>query len=163
MQNLPLITVSGRGGGGSLRDFRAKIRQNDEECTIEPVQVSDWAAPIVPVLKSNKSVCICGYLGRKLYFRFTVSPASKLDNYPIPKVEELLAKLNKGKFFMKLDLSQAYQQVLLDPSSMQYVVINTTQRPIQVYQITFWDIVCARNILTSGGKSFTRNSWGRIF
>ena len=134
-------------GLGTLRDFRAKIYLNDdaqpkyfrarsipyafrekveqelirlqEEGTIEPVQVSDWAAPIVPVLKSDKSVRICGD------FRLTVNPASKLDNYPIPKVEDLFAKLNKGKPFTKLDLSQAYQQVLLDDESKQYVVINT--------------------------------------
>ena len=134
-------------GLGTLRDFRAKIYLNDDaqpkyfrarsipyafrekveqelirlqkEGTIEPVQVSDWAAPIVPVLKSDKSVRICGD------FRLTVNPASKLDNYPIPKVEDLFAKLNKGKLFTKLDLSQAYQQVLLDDESKQYVVINT--------------------------------------
>ena len=54
-----------------------------------------------------------------------MNPASNLDNYPIPKVEDLFATLNKGKLFMKLDLSQAYQQVLLDDESKQYVVINT--------------------------------------
>ena len=53
------------------------------EGTLEPVQFSEWAAPIVPVLKKDKqSICICGD------FRRTVNPVSKLDRYPIPKVED---------------------------------------------------------------------------
>ena len=50
---------------------------------------------------------------------------SKLDKYPIPKVEDLFAKLAGGKTFTKLDLSQAYQQLPLDKESKKYVVINT--------------------------------------
>ena len=79
---------------------------------IEPVQFADWAAPIVSVLKSDgKSVRICGD------FKLTVNQASKLDRYPIPKIEDLLAKLAGGKLFTKLDMSQAYQQLLLDEES----------------------------------------------
>ena len=62
------------------------------EGTLEPIETADWAAPIVPVLKLDKrSVRICGD------FRLTVIPASKLDNYPIPKVEDLFTKLHGGK------------------------------------------------------------------
>ena len=91
-----------------------------EEGTVESVQFSDWAVPIVPVLKADKSsVRICGD------FSLTVNQVSKLDRYPIPKVEDLLASLAGGKAFTKLDLSQAYQQVPLDEASKKYVVINT--------------------------------------
>ena len=55
----------------------------------------------------------------------TVNPVSKLDRYPIPKVSDLFAQLGKGKFFSKLDLSYAYQQVPLEEESKKYVVINT--------------------------------------
>ena len=47
-------------------------------------------------------------------FRATVDPVLKLDQYPIPRIEDLFATLNKGKLFTKLDLSQAYQQVVLE-------------------------------------------------
>ena len=90
------------------------------EGTLEPVDYSDWAAPIVAVLKSDrKSVRICGD------FRITVNPVSKLNRYPIPKAEDLFATLERGKPFTKLDLSQAYQQLKLDEGSRKYVVINT--------------------------------------
>ena len=58
-------------------------------------------------------------------FRLTVNPVSKLDQYPIPRVEDLFAMLDKGYTFTKLDLSQAYQQLALDRESQKYVVIRT--------------------------------------
>ena len=44
----------------------------------------------------------------------TINPNSKLNRYPIPKVEDLFATLANGKVFTKLDLAQAYQQLKLD-------------------------------------------------
>ena len=90
------------------------------EGTLEPIGYSDWAAPIVAVLKSDrKSVRVCGD------FRMTVNPVSHLNRYPIPKVEDLFTTLAGGKTFTKLDLSQAYQHLRLDAASRKYVVINT--------------------------------------
>ena len=91
-----------------------------QEGILEPIQYADWAAPIVPVWKKDKeSVRVCGD------FKLTVNKVARLDRYPIPRIEDLLAKLAGGKQFSKLDMSQAYQQLLLDESSRQYVVINT--------------------------------------
>ncbi len=85
---------------------------------IEPVQFSDWAAPIVPVLKNDGTVRICGD------YKITINKNAKLDKYPIPQIEDLFAKLAGGKPFTKLDLSHAYQQIELDEESRQYSTIN---------------------------------------
>ena len=90
-----------------------------KEGIIEPVTFSEWAAPIVPVLKADKSVRICSD------FKVTVNPVSKLDRYPIPKIEDLLATLAKGKYFSKLDMSRAYLQLELEEESKKFMVINT--------------------------------------
>jgi len=90
------------------------------EGILEPIEYSDWAAPIVTVVKNDKkSVRICGD------FRTTISAVSQLNRYPIPKVEDLFATLKKGKTFTKLDLSQAYQQLVLNEKSRKYAVIST--------------------------------------
>ena len=90
------------------------------EGTLEPVDYAEWAAPIVAVMKSDrKSVRICGD------FRTTVNPVSKLNCYPIPKTEDILATLERGKLFTKLDLSQAYLQLKLDKELKEYLVIST--------------------------------------
>lgn len=55
-----------------------ELTQLVEEGTLEPVDYSDWVAPIVAVVKSDqKSVCVCGD------FRMTINPVSKLNCYPI--------------------------------------------------------------------------------
>ena len=43
----------------------------------------------------------------------------------MPTTEYLFATLAGGKSFSELDLSQAYQHVLLDQGSRKYVTINT--------------------------------------
>lgn len=48
-----------------------------------------------------------------------------MDRYPIPRIEDLFAKLAGGKTFTQLDMSQAYQHLLLDDQSKNYVVVNT--------------------------------------
>ena len=90
------------------------------EGTLVPLDYSDWAAPIVAVMKSDRrSVRICGD------FRMTLNPVSQLNRYPIPKTEDIFATLKQGKLFTKLDLSQAYLQLKLGEESSKYVVINT--------------------------------------
>ena len=58
-------------------------------------------------------------------FKPTANQVSKLDCYPIPKIEDLFSQLAGGKSFTKLDLSQDYQQICLDVESKPYVTINT--------------------------------------
>ena len=104
--------------------LRARVEDELERLVelgvLEQVQFADWAAPIVLCMKSDKSsIRICGD------FKITINCAIKLDQYPIPKIEDLFAKLSGGKMFTKLDLSQAYQQVRLDAASKKLVVINT--------------------------------------
>ena len=86
----------------------------EREGIISPVEFSEWAAPIVQVVKSNGAIRICGD------YKNTVNGVSKLDNYPIPKTEDLLATLGGGQMFTKLDMSQAYQQLVLDKESRKY-------------------------------------------
>ena len=89
------------------------------EGIIEKVSYSDWATPIVGIQKPNKTVRICGD------YKVTVNPVLDVPEYPLPTAEDGFQKLNGGQKFTKLDLSHAYQQVLLDESLREYVAINT--------------------------------------
>ena len=86
---------------------------------IQPVRFSDWAAPIVPVLKSDGGVRIYGD------YKVTINHSARLEKYPIPRIEELFTSLAGGKTFSKLDLSHAYLQIPLDEASRRLVTINT--------------------------------------
>ena len=86
---------------------------------IEPAQFSEWATPIVLVLKPDGSVRVCGD------YKLTVNQAAKLDPYPLPRIEDLFARLAGGKRFTKLDIAHAYQQIPLSEESRDSVTINT--------------------------------------
>ena len=96
-----------------------ELRRLEGDEIIEAVRFSDWAAPVVPVLKMDGSIRICGD------FRLTINQAAPCEKYPLPKINDIFASLAGGQLFTKLDLSQAYQQVTLDETSQKYVVINT--------------------------------------
>ena len=51
---------------------------------IEPVEFSDWAAPIVPVVKTDGSIRICGD------YKVTVNQTAKLDKYPLLWIDAAL-------------------------------------------------------------------------
>ena len=48
-----------------------------------------------------------------------------IDQYPLPKPADLFATLAGGQMFTKLNLTQAYQQLLLDENSQRHTIINT--------------------------------------
>ena len=86
---------------------------------LEQVQYSEWATPLVPVPKPDGKVRLCGD------YKITVNPVIDVEQYPLPKPQELLATLAGGQKFTKLDLSAAYQQMLLDDESRKLVTVNT--------------------------------------
>ena len=94
---------------------------------LEKVTFSDWAAPIVPVPKPNGTLRLCGD------YKVTANTALEADKYPLPKPEDLFTALTGGKQFSKLDLKEAYQQIVLEEESRKYVTINTHQG---LYQFT---------------------------
>ena len=91
----------------------------EKEGIVHRVMHSEWATPIVPILKPDKKVRICGD------FKVTINPALDVDRYPLPKLEELLATVSGGKWFSKLDLTNAYLQLVLDEESQKLCTLNT--------------------------------------
>ena len=100
-------------------EIELDVERIERAGTIEPVQYSEWATPIVPVMKSDDTVRVCGD------YKLTVNKVSKLDGYPIPKLDDLYTKLVGGQTFTELDLSHAYEQMLVDENSKELLTINT--------------------------------------
>lgn len=95
------------------------LKKLEDSGVIERVTFSRWAAPIVPIVKATGDLRICGD------YKITVNPVAQPDTYPLPRIEELFAKLVGGQTFSKLDLSSAYAQLELDEASREMVTINT--------------------------------------
>ena len=123
----------------ALRDrVEKELARLEKLKVIEPTQFSNWAAPIVPVVKNDGSIRICGN------YKLTVNLAAQLDKYPLPRID-LFAKLAGGKMFSKLNLAHAYLQVRLDDDSKKYVTINTHRR-LYVYNRLPFGVASAPSI-----------------
>jgi len=106
---------------------------------LRKVDYSDWTAPVAIVPKGDGCLWVCGN------YKITVNSVLVVDKYPLPKPEDLMAQLVGGQRFSKLDLSQAYQQVLLNQD--KYFTINT-------HTSTFWHILSACLIPKDHGYNF---------
>ena len=98
---------------------------------LQRVTHSDWAAPIVTVPKRDGQVRVCGD------YKVTVNPMLDVDQYPLPRPEDLFASLAGGKYFSTLDLSHAYNQLVLDNDSRKYLTINTHRGLYQYHRLPF--------------------------
>ncbi|XP_033758151.1 uncharacterized protein K02A2.6-like [Pecten maximus] len=82
------------------------------------VNYSEWGTPIVPVMKKDGSVRLCGD------FKVTLNPVLEVDQYPLPRTADIFASL-AGQKFSKLDLQHAYLQMEVEESSRDLLTINT--------------------------------------
>ena len=115
--------------------LRAKVGREldrlEENGIIRRVEHAEWAAPIVPVIKDDGSLRICGN------YKLSINPYLNVDQYPLPTPADLMASITGGKHFSKLDLCAAYQQMPLDAESAKLVSINTHQGLYQFTKLPF--------------------------
>lgn len=98
---------------------------------LEPVRHSEWATPIVPVVKKDGSIRICGD------YKSTLNPVIHWETYPLPTLEELFAKLAGCSKFSKLDFDQAYQQLVVDNKTADLLTMSTHRGLFRVTRLQF--------------------------
>nr|XP_048701272.1 uncharacterized protein K02A2.6-like [Caretta caretta] len=84
-----------------------------------PVTHSPWATSIIPIVKKDGSLWICGD------FKVTVNSVLCAEQYPLLRIDDLFTGLAGGKKFSKLDPSQAYLQMHVDEKSQELLTIVT--------------------------------------
>ncbi|KIH47194.1 reverse transcriptase [Ancylostoma duodenale] len=109
----------------------AKLEELLRNGTLRRVEHSQWATPLVIVPKPGGKIRICGD------YEATANPQLDINQYPLPRPEDLFHMLNGGKKFSKLDLSDAYMQVELDPESRKYTTINTQKGLFEYTRVPF--------------------------
>lgn len=104
----------------ALKDkINLEIKRLLENGRIEPVKYSEWGTPVVPILKPDGSVRLCGD------YKVTLNPQLKVDRFPLPHVEDIFNMLRGAEFYCELDLKEAYLQAPLDEASQDLTVIVT--------------------------------------
>ncbi|XP_031570808.1 uncharacterized protein K02A2.6-like [Actinia tenebrosa] len=64
------------------------LQKLESQGVIEKVVHSDWATPVVPVVKAKGDAHLCGD------YKVTVNKVAKQDKYPLPLVDEIFASLS---------------------------------------------------------------------
>ena len=119
---------------------------------LEKVTHSEWAAPVVPVPKAEGQIRLCGD------YKVTINPVLEVDQYPLPKPDNIFATLATGKYFSKIDLTHAYQQMKLKEDSRHL----HSPRFVSVYPATIWCGLCTIDISKSHGYSATGIAEGHL-
>ena len=103
----------------------------ESEGIISKTNTSEWATPIVPVVKSNNGIRICGD------YKVTVNKALQVERYPLPTPQAIFASLAGGEKFTKLDLRQAYLQCEVDEDAKTLLTWNTHKGLYSVNRLPF--------------------------
>ena len=69
-----------------------ELARLESEGIITRVSHSEWVSPIVPVVKSDNTVRICGD------FKTTVNPQINVEQYPTQRIEDMFATLSGNGF-----------------------------------------------------------------
>lgn len=86
---------------------------------MESVSHSNWATPIVPVIKKNGKVRLCGD------YKVTVNKFLQMEHYPPRKIEDICNKLRGGQKYSKIDVNEAYLHVSVHEADREPLTLNT--------------------------------------
>ena len=83
--------------------FKGEVEEMLQHDIIEPSN-SEWASPILPIRKKDGSWRFCVDFRR-------LNTLSKLDAYPMPRIDELIDRLGQARFISTIDLTRGYWQI----------------------------------------------------
>ncbi|XP_022784355.1 uncharacterized protein K02A2.6-like [Stylophora pistillata] len=104
---------------GTHQSVEVELKRLEEEGILSKVNFCNWAMPIVPIIKPNGTARICGD------YKITVNPQLQSEEYPLPRIDDIFAKLSGGEKFTKIDFRQAYHQMEVEEESQEYLTVNT--------------------------------------
>ena len=93
------------------QEVSRQLKKMQEEGIIQPSH-SPWASPIVMVRKKDGSHRFC------VDYR-QLNAVTKLDTFPLPRVDDLLDQLGESRFFTTLDLASGYWQIRVAPGARE--------------------------------------------
>ena len=99
--------------------IKAQLEAGIDKGLLTPVKSSEWASPQVTVVKQSGNFRLYGD------YKVTVNQGLDRDQHPLPSAQDLFAKLSGAKYFSKIDLTDAFQQLKLSERSKALLTVNT--------------------------------------
>ena len=115
----------------ALGQINKELDRLEQAGILSKTDFSEWAAPTVHVKKKSNQIQIWAN------FSTGLNDALQDHYYPLPGPEEIFNKLNGGKIFSKIDLSDACLQIEVDEESSKLHCINTHRGLFQYTRLAF--------------------------
>jgi hypothetical protein len=81
---------------------------------------SSYGSPVLFVPKKNGNLRLC--VDYRILNKQTIK-----NRYPLPRIDELLEKFSKAKFFTKIDLARGYNQIRMEENSIPKTAFKTSR------------------------------------
>ena len=91
---------------------------------------SSWSAPIVVVPKGDGGKRLC------VDYR-ALNKITRTSIWPMPRIEDILAKLGNAKFFTTLDLRSGYHHIAIDEDSIKKTAFCTPFGKYEYLKVPF--------------------------
>ncbi|EPB74349.1 zinc knuckle [Ancylostoma ceylanicum] len=134
----------------------AKLEELVRNGTLVRVDHSEWGTPLVVVPKPGGKIRLCGD------YKVTINPQLDINQYPLPKPDDLFHMLNGGTKFSKMDLSDAYMQVELEEESRKYTTINTHKGLFEYTRVPFGVAPAPAIFSKYDGENASRDRRGHV-
>ena len=102
----------------SLDKINQELDRLENVGILSKTEYNQWAAPVVYVKKKSGEIRVCAD------FSTGLNTALVDFHYPLPSPEEVLSKLNGGRVFSKIDLSDVYLQIPVNNDCANLLCIN---------------------------------------
>ena len=117
------------------RSYKEKLIIQDEiykmlEAKIIRPSQSPWSFPVVLITKPDGSSRFCVDY-RKL------NAITLLDPFPMPRIDDILSRMNKCKWFTAIDLKSGYWQIEMDPRDIDKTAFCTTDGHYEFLRLPF--------------------------
>jgi hypothetical protein len=113
----PVWTHGYRYSPREVDEMQRQIKEGVQNGTVQP-STSPYGAPILFVVKKDGSLRMCVDYRR-------LNSKTIRNRYPLPRIEDLLDRLNGAQYFTTLDLKSGYHQIVLPPSDVPKTAFTT--------------------------------------
>ncbi|SLM34528.1 t18348probable pol truncated-rice blast fungus magnaporthe gypsy retrotransposon [Lasallia pustulata] len=112
-----------------LQKLKEYLDENLKKGFISPSHAPD-ASPVLFVVKANGSLRVCVDYQK-------LNAITKRNQYPIPLIEETLAKVTGCKYLIKLDVIAAFNKLRMHPNSEDYTTFITSMGAYKYHVLPF--------------------------
>ena len=106
----PISTPPYKMAPAELRELKAQLEELLSKGFIRP-SISPWGAPVLFVKKKDESLRLC--IDYRKLNRVTIR-----NQYPLPRIDELVDQLQGSRVYSKIDLRSGYHQLRVQESDV---------------------------------------------